>query len=145
MSGVPREDRALAVLMGACALIFIAQWPRLAREAYLDPSIPFDGRMAGALFGWIMIMPLVFYGLALLVQGVLRVIGQAVPGFRVRMGLFWALLASAPLWLLTGLMAGFAGDGAGPAVFGSAALGGFLVFATFGLVAATRAGQEASV
>ena len=28
-----REDRALAILMGACLLIFVAQWPRLSREA----------------------------------------------------------------------------------------------------------------
>ena len=143
MAGPPREDRALAVLMGACFLIFIAQWPRLSREAFLDPTIPFDARMAGALFAWIMIMPLAFYALSLLLQGVLAVIGRRAPGARVRAGLFWALLASTPLWLLTGLMAGFAGEGAGPALTGALALAAFVIFAAFGLVAARQAGQEA--
>ncbi|NKX72530.1 YIP1 family protein, partial [Rhodobacteraceae bacterium R_SAG3] len=30
----PREDRLLAFVMGACVLMFIAQMPRLAREAH---------------------------------------------------------------------------------------------------------------
>ncbi len=145
MSGPPREDRALAVLMGACFLIFIAQWPRISREAFLDPSIPFDARMSGALFGWLMVMPLLFYALSLILKGVMTVLRKPVDGFRLRSGLFWALLASAPLWLLTGLMAGFAGEGAGPVIAGVLALGSFLVFTGFGLVAALRSGQEAAV
>ncbi len=145
MSGPPREDRALAVLMGACSLIFIAQWPRLSREAFLDPSIPFDARMSGALFGWLMVMPLLFYGLSLILKVVFSAFQMHVDGFRLRSALFWALLASSPLWLLTGLMAGFAGDGAGPVIAGLLALGSFLVFAGFGLVAAIRSGQVARV
>ena len=31
-----REDRALALLMAGCAVVFIAQMPRLAREAHLS-------------------------------------------------------------------------------------------------------------
>ena len=42
-------------------------------------------------------------------------------------------------------MSGFAGDGAGPMVAGILALGSFLTFAGFGLVAAVRSGQEAAV
>ncbi len=130
--------------MGACFLIFIAQWPRLSREAFLDPSIPFDARMSGALFGWLMVMPLVLYGLSLVLKFILAALRMPVEGFRLRSALFWALLASTPLWLLTGLMAGFAGDGAGPVVAGVLALGSFLTFAVFGLVAAVRTGQEAA-
>lgn len=144
IAGRPREDRALAVLLGGCGLIFVAQLPRLAREAWADPTIPFDGRMAGALFGWLMVMPLVFYALALLVTLVLRVASGQVPGFRVRMALFWALLAASPLWLLAGLMAGFAGDTAGTTLFQAFAVGGFLTFAASGLAAALRAGQGAA-
>lgn len=144
MDGPPREDRALAILLGACALVFVAQLPRLSREAYLDPSIPFDGRMAGALFGWLMIMPLVLYAVAALIHLVLRLAGTSTTGFRVRMALFWALLASSPVWLLAGLMAGFTGDSVGTTMFQVLAVGGFLVFAATGLVAAARAGQEAS-
>ena len=128
MSGAPREDRALAVLMGACVIIFIAQWPRLSREAFLDPSIGFDARFAGALFGWIMVMPLVLYALALVVQLVLRLLGRTGAGYPARMSLFWALLASSPLWLLTGLTAGFVGPGVGLTITGIAALGAFVIF-----------------
>jgi len=42
----PREDRALATLLGACVILFIAQWPFHARAAYLDPSIPLEARLA---------------------------------------------------------------------------------------------------
>ncbi len=31
-----REDRALAILMAACALVFISQWPALSRAAHLE-------------------------------------------------------------------------------------------------------------
>lgn len=128
MSGPAREDRALAVLMGACVMIFIAQWPRLSREAFLDPSIGFDARLAGALFGWLMVMPLVFYALAMIVQLLMRLRGVKGMGFASRMALFWALLASTPLWLLTGLAAGFSGQGAGLTIVGIAALGAFIIF-----------------
>lgn len=144
MSGPPREDRVLAVLMGACFLIFIAQLPRLSREAYFDPSIPFDARMAGALFGWLMVMPLVFYGLSLVLKLLFSALRLPVDGYRLRAALFWALLASSPLWLLTGLMAGFAGEGAGPVIAGALALASFLTFAGIGLAAAIRTGQEAT-
>lgn len=133
MSGGAREDRALAVLMGACILIFVAQWPRLSREAFLDPSIGFDARLAGALFGWLMIMPLVFYALALIAQLIVRAFGVAGAGFASRITLFWALLASTPLWLLTGLVAGFTGAGTGLTIIGIAALGAFVLFWVAGL------------
>ena len=42
------EGRVFIFLVGACLLVFIAQWPRLSREAYLDASIPLDARL-GAL------------------------------------------------------------------------------------------------
>lgn len=144
MSGPPREDRALAVLLGGCFLIFIAQLPRLSREAYFDPTIPFDARMAGALFGWLMVMPLVFYGVSLVLKLALAALRLPATGYRLRSALFWALLASAPLWLLTGLTAGFVGDGAAAAIVGAGALGSFVVFAGAGLVAAVRTGQEAA-
>lgn len=144
MSGEASDARALAVLMGACFLIFVAQLPRLSREAYFDPSIPLDARMSGALFGWIMVMPLVFYLLALFLTIVMSALGKPVDAYRTRVGLFWALLASTPLWLLTGLMMGFATDGAGPVMFGLMSIGSFLIFAGFGLAAARHSGQEAA-
>ena len=128
VSGAKREDRALAVLMGGCVLMFAAQWPRLAREAHFDESIGLDARLAGALFGWVFIAPLFFYCLALLTMWSLKLAGSAASGFEVRMALFWGLLASCPLWLLAGLMAGFVGPGPVTSGTGLLAFGAFLVF-----------------
>lgn len=134
MSGEVREDRALAILMCACLLIFVAQWPRLSREAFLDDSIAFDARMAGALFGWIFVAPLFFYALALVTHWTLRAFGGTSTPYEARIGLFWALLAAAPLWLLTGLVSGFIGKGPALNVVGMIALGAFLVFWVAGIV-----------
>lgn len=123
-----REDRALAVLMAACVLIFVGQWPRIAREAHLDPSVGFDARFAGALFAWLLMAPLIFYVLALIVHGALRLAGRPASGFAVRMGLFWGLLAASPLFLLTGLTAGFVGAGPALKVISGLALGVLVVF-----------------
>jgi hypothetical protein len=51
LDGGTDEGRALATLIGACLLIFVAQWPGLARAAHADPAIPLDARMGGALMG----------------------------------------------------------------------------------------------
>ena len=45
---------------------------RIAREAHVAPEIGFDARLAGALFGWLFLAPLLFYGISLLVSGALR-------------------------------------------------------------------------
>lgn len=63
LQGDRREARILVYLMLGCGLIFIAQWPRLAREAHLDEEVPLDALLAGALFAWVFIAPLVFYAL----------------------------------------------------------------------------------
>jgi hypothetical protein len=107
-----REDRALAYLMLACFLIFVAQWPRLAREAYLDPEIPLEARLGAALFGWMALAPLFFYGIAGFSHLFARMMGGEGTYFGARMALFWTLLAISPAWLLYGLVAGFIGAGA---------------------------------
>ncbi len=140
MAGPPREDRALAILLAACGLIYVAQWPRLAREAHLDPSIALDARMAGALFAWLMLMPLALYALSLVLHLVLRASGVATTAFRVRQALFWALLASVPAWLLSGLIAGFEGGGAALTVVSTLAVAAVGFFTVAGLsVAGARA------
>ena len=78
-------------------------------------------------------MPLVFYALALLAQLIVRAFGVVQAGFACRITLFWALLASTPLWLLTGLVAGFTGAGPGLTIVGIAALGAFVIFWVAGL------------
>lgn len=128
----PREDRALALLMGGCALVFIAQWPRLAREAHLAGEA-LNPRLAGALLGWVVIAPLMFYLLAFLSQLIARLIGGRVTGYGARIALFWAFLAAAPVLLLHGLVAGFIGPGAGLSIVGAIWCGVFLWFWLSGL------------
>lgn len=121
-----REDRALAVLMGACLLFFVAQWPRLSREAFLHPEVPLDARMGGALLGWVFIAPLLFYAVGAASHLVAKVLGGKGTWFSARLALFWALLVVSPLVLLNGLVAGFIGDGPGATVVGVLVLLGFL-------------------
>ena len=128
-----REDRAIAVLMGACLLIFVAQWPRLALEAHVDDSISLEARMAGALFGWLFVAPLVFYVFAAAANWLLRLFGRHSTGYQSRVVLFWALLAATPLFLLAGLLSGLAADSSAVAVVGVVAFAVFLVFWGAGL------------
>lgn len=109
-----REDRALAILMAACTVIFVAQWPRLARQAHLDPSIELNMLLGATLLAWVMIAPLLMYVLAFLSHLIARAAGGRGTGYGARIALFWALLASSPLILLQGMVAGFIG--AGPAL-----------------------------
>lgn len=126
LAGGLREDRALATLMGACALIFVGQWPRLSREAFLDPSIPLEARMVGALMGVVFLLPLMLYGLAAISHLVARMFGGKGSWFSARMALFWALLSVSPLMLLNGLVAGFLGQGAALTVVGIIVAAGFI-------------------
>lgn len=121
-----REDRALAVLMGACLLFFVAQWPRLSREAFLNPEVPLDARMGGALMGWVFIAPLMMYVLAAATHLVARLFGGKGTWFGARLALFWALLVVSPLVLLNGLVSGFIGGGTGATAVGLLVLAGFL-------------------
>jgi hypothetical protein len=99
----PREDLALMYLFVACVIIFVAQWPRLWRDALNDPSIPFDYRLGGALLAWLFIVPLALYGVAAMSHIVARLLGGQGSWFGARLALFWSLLVAAPLWLLNGL------------------------------------------
>ncbi len=122
------EAHALAILLAACALMFVAQWPRLSRLAFEDPTIPLQARLSGALLGWLFIMPLVFYLIAPLPRLIARLLGGQGTWFGARLALFWAALAAAPLWLLNGLVLGFIGPG--PAATLTATIAG-LAFAVF--------------
>ena len=136
----PREDRALAVLMGASLLIFVSQWPRAARQAHLDPSLPLDGRLSGALLSSVFLLPLLAYGVAALSHLFARVLGGRGTGFGARIALFWALLVSAPLMLAQGLVAGLAGPGIWQTAAGTAVFAAFLWVWLAGLWAAETGG-----
>lgn len=119
------EGAALATLMGACALLFVAQWPRLAREAHLNPEVPLEARLGAALLALVFVLPLFFYALASLSQLAIRVFGRKVSGYAARVALFWALLCLTPVLLLHGLGVGFLGQGAAVTVLGLLVLAGF--------------------
>ncbi len=128
------EPRALAILLAGCLIMFVAQWPVISRAAWEDPSIPLDARLGGALLGWLIIAPLAFYGIAALSHAAALVFRGRASWYEARMALFWALLAASPLWLLTGLVGGFVGDGPAFTLTGSLAALAFLVFWGAGLV-----------
>ncbi len=128
------EARALVTLMLACALIFVGQWPRLSREAYLSGR-ELDMLVGGALLGWLFIAPLVLYGVAGISHVIARIFGGRARYLEARMALFWALLAAAPLWLLWGLVAGLIGPGPARDATGLAALAAFFALWLAGLYA----------
>ncbi len=136
-----REDRALAYLMAGCMVVFVAQMPRLAREAHLTGE-DLDMLMGATLMAWIFIAPLVLYCIA----GLSHLVAKAFKGggtpFGARLALFWALLASSPLMLLNGLVAGFVGPGIELQAVGFLWFAFFMWFWLAGLVASQR--SEAS-
>ena len=131
-----REDLNLIVLMLACALIWVAQWPVHARAAYLAPEVPLAARLGGAAMAVLFMLPLLLYGLAAIAHLAARLVGGQAGWGGARFALFWALLAAAPLWLLNGLTLGLLGPGGPATLTGLAALGGFLIFWAAGVLAA---------
>ena len=132
-----REDRALAILMGACVILFVAQWPRLSREAHLTGQ-DINGLLAGALAGWLLFAPLGFYLLSWLLHLIMRVFRGQGPSFNARIAIFWGLLAATPLALLNGLVAGFIGPGPALTLAGVVWIGVLLWFWIAGMRAVYR-------
>ena len=125
LRGTP--ERVLIVILMAAMLIFlIAQAPGHARAAVENPDVPLGGRMAGAAMAVIFIMPLIAYAVAALADLALRLAGWRIAPADGRLALFWALLAVAPAVLLTGLVAGLVGPGAGLNITGALSGLGFL-------------------
>lgn len=137
VSGPPREDRALALIMGACALFFIAQLPALARQSHITGE-NLQMLMGGSLLALIFIAPLLFYTLAACSHILAKIAGGAGTHWQARMALFWALLAASPLVLLHGLIAGFIGDGVQLTVIGAVWFTVFMWFWITGLIRVER-------
>lgn len=128
-----REDRALAIVMAACFIIFVAQWPRLSRIAAgfdlpagaTPPEL--SQLIAYEFLGWLMVWPLMFYVLA----GAFHVVAKAFGGkgsfYSARLALFWSLLATTPIALLYGLCAGFLGPVSSTQLVGIVWMGALLV------------------
>ncbi len=113
-------------LVLGCSLIFVAQWPRLSREAYLDPSVPLDARIGGALMGWLFLVPLAAYGIAAATHLAARLFRGAGTWYSARLAFFWTILATSPAWLFHGLVAGFIGPGPAHTVVGALLLLAFV-------------------
>lgn len=125
--GAP-EARSLAFLMLGCFFVVIAQLPALAREVAaaqqglaastpLAASLPpefrsLDTMLAYTILPWLVVVPLVFYGLAALAHALSRALGGRGTPAGARLAMFWSWLAAAPLALLAGALGGFFGSGA---------------------------------
>lgn len=129
----PREDRSLAMLMGAALLIFVARAPVLARASALDPSVPLQAKLGISLFALLFMVPLLAYAVAGLLHLGARALGRTGEGWRARIALFWSLLAIAPAMLGQGLIEAFAGNGALSQITGLVVFGLFLWFLARGL------------
>ncbi len=136
----PREDRALIFVMGFCVVAFIAQMPSLARRAHLE-QVELNMLLGGALLGSVFILPLFFYTLALVSHWVARLVGGQGSAYGARLALFWALLSSAPLVLLNGLVAGFIGPGPTQTLVGLIWVAVFVWFWLSGLRQAQRSAE----
>ncbi len=133
-----QESRALVFLMLGCLMVFVAQTPRLAREAHLtDGDLPM--MLGGTLMAWMFIVPLVFYAIAMVSHIVARAFGRKQTAYGARIALFWALLASSPVMLLWGLTAGFIGPGPQLSLVGFIWIAVFIWFWIGGLLGAGRA------
>ena len=134
-----REDRAIAFVMIACFLMFVGQWPKLSREAFLDPSVPLHARLAITFFSMMMVMPFMLYVFA----GISHLVAKLFRGrgtfYSARLALFWSLLVAAPLFLLNGLVAGFIGQGSASDATGLVTLLSCLVIWLACLIEAERA------
>ncbi|MAM60547.1 YIP1 family protein [Maritimibacter sp. UBA3975] len=135
-----REDRALAVLMVACILIFVAQAPRLQRVS-IETGQELNPLLGGALFAWLFIVPLAAYAISGISHLALRLMGGKGSYFRARFALFWAMLVAAPMWLLWGLTVGFVGPGTAETLVGAIALAAFVIHWVLNLIVAESGGR----
>lgn len=140
-----REDRALAMLIAACFVIFVAQWPRISREAYLvgESGPPLEAVLSITFFSMLMIWPLAAYAIAGLSHLFALSLPQRLRGrgswYSARLALFWSLLATSPAWLFHGLVAGFIGPGPAQTVAGVILMVAFLSIWGMSLREAERA------
>lgn len=137
LSTMPERVK-LVVLMAAMLIFLIAQAPQHARAAQIDPSVPFEARMGGALLAVMFLMPLLAYGTAALVALISRLFSRTLTPEDSRLALFWALLAVAPAMLLSGMVAGLIGPGPASSMTQAVTGIGFLMIWGAGIAALAR-------
>lgn len=104
------EPFVFSLLMVFLLVAFIAYWPAAARVAAFDPGKPVAAQLLPFAMGGLAAIPML-YLLAALGAGVARALGGRGGWYGGRMALFWALVVSSPLVLLSGLVAGLIGPG----------------------------------
>lgn len=119
------EPFAFSLLVAFLVLAFVAQWPNMARAAYLQPDAPLTQRMLAAALGLLALIPF-FYIVAALSRIMAQQLGGKGTYLGARLALFTALLSVAPLMLLQGMLSGFAGPGWLATTCGIVVLCGFL-------------------
>ena len=95
-------------------------------------------RLYWSAFLWVFILPLLLYGFAAFVWLLSKLARRKLTGYGARLSLFWALLASTPVLLLLGLVAGMIGPGIQLQLVGFLWLGVFGWFWLGGLIAAEQ-------
>ncbi|MEM8822793.1 MAG: YIP1 family protein [Pseudomonadota bacterium] len=119
------DDRGFLFLMLGCIMVFVAQLPRLSRQAF-ETGEDFMLLMGGTLMAWIFVAPLLLIAIAALSHLVAKAIGGKGDWAQARLALGWSLLACTPAFLLHGLTGGFVGtDHPGFSLVGALALGAF--------------------
>ncbi len=139
----PREARLLGYVLYAGLLIFVAQAPAQSRAAFLDPAVPLEARLYWSGLFFVFLLPPGMYVLAALSRIVARVLGGQGSWYSARLSLFWSLLATVPMWLLAGMVAGFIGPGVQMQLTGSLALAVFLLFWGMSLAETEKTGLPA--
>ena len=120
------ETFILSLLLVFLLLAFAAAAPNLARQAFLDPSVPLMQRIYPAALGLLATVPL-WYGFAAIGHLVARALGGKGSHFGGRLALFWALVVISPAMLVQGLVQGMIG-GSTATGLGVLVLAGFLGF-----------------
>lgn len=92
------EARALAHLLAACGLGFLASLPdavRTARQLAIEDAAA--GVISAHLFGYLAVAPLLMYGLAAATHLLARAFGGSGRFLAARAALFWSLLLAGPI------------------------------------------------
>lgn len=136
-----REDRALAFLMAGCVITFVAQWPRLQREAFISGE-DFTQLMSYDLLAWIFMWPLAFYGIAALAHLIAKIFRGKGTFYTARLSLFWTLLSTTPIMLFYGLLTGLNGNVAATQIVGGIWLVAFVGIWGATLIEAEKEGAD---
>jgi hypothetical protein len=125
-------------LVTGLILLWVSLAPFLAREAYFQPDQPLTQRLLAAALAMAATVPF-WYLLAAIGHLVARMMGGQGSWYGARVALFWALVATAPALLVSGLVRGMIGLGAAANVTGSITAMVFLLFWAVMLAEAERA------